>query len=155
VCLQAHDGFDSIKWESDDGIIIAKMVVPAELLVLACALMLGLAAIVAYKVVHDKDVRGGWRLGAMGRYMRVVEMQPIVSGSGHGNNGNNNSRINTHDHVSSNGNGEYTQQLTHSQPHVPGGTGASAGTAGSGAGSNSPYNPNAGAYHSYHSQLSQ
>jgi len=37
-------------------------------------LAVALVAIVAYKYLHDRNARGGWRIGAAGRYQRVVEM---------------------------------------------------------------------------------
>jgi len=48
--------------------------VPVALVVLVAVLTVALVAIVAYKYWHDRNARGGWRIGAAGRYQRVVEM---------------------------------------------------------------------------------
>ena len=47
---------------------------PVALVVLVAVLAVALVAIVAYKYLHDRNARGGWRIGAAGRYQRVVEM---------------------------------------------------------------------------------
>ena len=47
---------------------------PVALVVLVAVLAVALVAIVAYKYWHDRNARGGWRIGAAGRYQRVVEM---------------------------------------------------------------------------------
>ena len=53
---------------------LAGMFVPVALLLLLGVLATALAAIVTYKYLHDRNARGGWRIGAMGRYTKVVEM---------------------------------------------------------------------------------
>ena len=50
------------------------MFIPVALLLLLGILAAALAMIVAYKYLHDRNARGGWRIGAMGRYTKVVEM---------------------------------------------------------------------------------
>ena len=53
---------------------------PLALVLLVLLLCLALVAIVAYKYLHDRNARGGWRIGAAGRYQRVVEMpSPAVA----------------------------------------------------------------------------
>ena len=53
---------------------LSGMFVPVALLLLLGVLAAALAAIVTYKYMHDRNARGGWRIGAMGRYTKVVEM---------------------------------------------------------------------------------
>jgi len=72
-CL-ASVGFDDIKWETEQDVILSKFFVPFSLILIVAGLTASLIAVVVYKYYHDKGSRGGWRIGAMGRYAKITEI---------------------------------------------------------------------------------